>query len=82
MYFAKLSQNNYFLFEVFVVFRLFALMLPTIAKSLLVQDKICLFTYNQTISFCQNIHLPMNSTEDETVKDRILAETAQFGSLS
>ncbi|KAH9398236.1 hypothetical protein TYRP_019246 [Tyrophagus putrescentiae] len=78
----KLEKNNYFLFEIFIVFRLMALMLPVMSKSLLIQDKLCLFTYNQSEAFCQNIHLEMNDTAQEAIKDVILADATRFNIYS
>lgn len=78
----KLEKNNYFLFEIFIVFRLMALMLPVMSKSLLIQDKLCLFTYNQSEAFCQNIHMKMNDTAQEAIKNVILADATRFNIYS
>ena len=59
------KAQHYFVFEIFIVLRLFALMIPTISKSLLIQDKICLLVYNQSRQFCENIHIIDELDENE-----------------
>ena len=62
-----LSDSNYFLFEIFFLFRLVAIHFSYIANDMLLQDKICLFQYNQTRTFCANIH-----HQEENVQEQIL----------
>jgi hypothetical protein len=49
-------------------------------SSLLVQDKICRFWYNQTVDYCYNLPSKRESGSGEhEFKSRILADSAQFG---
>lgn len=72
-----LYEANYYLFELFVFFRLLAFSISSIAISILIQDKICIVHYNQTSEFCQHIEANASGTEHE-YRDKILAETAIF----
>ncbi|KAI2806544.1 hypothetical protein BLOT_008501 [Blomia tropicalis] len=73
-----LRSNNYFLFELFLFLRLTALFVSAIAISMLIQDKTCLVTYGQNVNFCLNIqNQVLNATED-SIRDKILAETTRF----
>ena len=75
----QLRESNYFLFELFAFIRLVALLIPSIAKNVLIQDKICLVDYDQTAAFCQSIHQEFNTTEERQMKDLVLSDAAKFG---
>lgn len=77
--FVFVQKSNYFIFELFIIVRLVALIVPNVSKSLLIQDKICLFKYEQDDEFCLRIHQDLNwTTEQVLIKDHILAEATQF----
>ena len=69
---------NYYLFELFVFFRLLGVSISSIAISILIQDKICIVTYNQTIEFCQNIESDQQNAEQMEYRDKVLAQAAIF----
>ena len=75
----KLKESNYFLLEIFLYLRLTAALVSAIAISLLIQDKICLVSFGETATFCQNIQTVMNTTEQRSIKDAILTTTAHYG---
>lgn len=74
---AKLKGQNYFMFELFIFVRVTGMYMSQIAQSMIIQDKICLLNYNQSDFFCENIH-EIQVASKESVKDHILADSAQF----
>lgn len=75
---ASLRASNYYLFELFLFLRLSSVFASAIAYSMLLQDKLCYISYNQTAAFCQNIQADISNTSNEMVKNDILAETTRF----
>lgn len=73
-----LKNQNYFIFELFVVFKVLSFLSPTIATNMLIQDKICLVHHHQSSHFCQNLQKQMDNTEDQIKKDKVLTESARF----
>lgn len=76
---SRLSESNYYLFELFIFFRLLALSISAIAISLLIQDKICVVSYGQSTVFCQYIESDANTTEAISVRNNILSQSTIFG---
>lgn len=73
-----LNEQNYFLFEFFLFFKLSAMFMSNIAINMLFQDKVCLVDYGQDVYFCQNIQ-DMNATETmEHTRDQILGVTTRL----
>lgn len=75
---SSFRESNYFLLELFVFLRITALYTSVIAQNYLLQDKLCLITYNQTAEFCQNIEEKQTTDALESVKNDVLADTAQY----
>ena len=73
-----LKRNNYYIFELFIFCRSISYSISSIAQSLLIQDKICLITYQQNVSFCDKIQHNSPTAQLENEKDHILADSAQF----
>lgn len=73
--FASLKKQNYFLFELFLFVKLFAMYVSNIAINLLIQDKVCI-GFGQNATFCQNIHNV--SGADKIIADEVMGETARF----
>ncbi len=74
--FATLKKQNYFLFEFFLFAKLSAMYVSNIAINMLIQDKLCVVSYGQNATFCQNIHNA--SGADKIIADEIMGETARF----
>lgn len=74
-----LKSENFFAFELFIFIRALQSTVSGIAVTLLVQDKICVNRYNQSVHFCQHINEPMETMAEQEVKDRILADSTLFG---
>lgn len=75
---AFLKNQNFFLFELFVVFKILAILSPSIATNMLVQDKVCLVLHQQGSHFCQNLQNKMDNAEEQKLKNEILTESARF----
>lgn len=75
---SQLRSSNYYLFEVFIFFRLLAFSISAIAIQYIVQDKICIVRYNQTIAFCTNIEADSQTSEQMGFRDKILSDAAIF----
>lgn len=75
---SKLKQHNYFLFELWVTLRAFPFGLTTLAVTLLVQDKLCLQKYNQSVAYCQSLSTTSDSLTGESTRDSILSDSAKF----
>ena len=75
----RLRESHYFLLELYIFLRAVGASVSTIALSLLIQDKICTYRYNETADFCQHIHDHMKTWHEQNTKNHILAESTQFG---
>lgn len=75
---AFLKNQNFFLFELFVVFKILAILSPNIATNMIVQDKLCLVNHHQSSHFCQNLQNKMEYSKDQKMKNEILTEAARF----
>lgn len=75
---SKLKQHNYFLFELWVTLRAFPFGLTTLAVTMLVQDKLCLQTYHQSVAICQSLSKTGDSLTDESTRNSILSDSAKF----
>lgn len=71
-----LVRNNYLAAECLVFVKFCGYTVSAIAYSMLVQDKICLWQYNQTVAYCQ--HLDAVNLEATDVRDHILADSSKF----
>lgn len=77
----KIKGQNYFLFELMLISRIVACLAPSVTTKMLMQDKICLFNYNQSASFCEDIQKEAsgpNHVAEQNMKNDILAKTAIF----
>lgn len=74
-----LRASNFYLLELYIFLKAVSTALSTLSLALITQDKICLNEYNQTVTFCENIHKQMNTTVEVNVKNDILAESTTFG---
>ena len=87
----RLRVSNFYLFEIFILITKMINLLPKNSMNYLVQDKHCLFTFNQTAQFCLNLHimqstitsssLPMlnnNNNNSSKIDDEIMAYSTQF----
>ena len=68
-------------FELFILITSIASSISSISVNILIQDKICLNWYNQSIHLCQQL-FSLNDTKTTTtiqvIKDQILSDTANF----
>ncbi|KAF7491723.1 hypothetical protein SSS_03668 [Sarcoptes scabiei] len=78
MFWNRLKQNNYFLFDffIFIFFLHYGFLLLTIG--MLLQDKICHNLYNQSEHFCQHINENRFDSNRTELRNEILAYTASF----
>ena len=64
--------------EPFIFFYMFATSASEVIQSQLIQDKICVFEFNQTNDYCMDLHeLDMNSNKSET-QSQILVRLTQL----
>ena len=75
---SKLKAHNYFLFELWVLIRVTAVGAIGIAVTMLVQDKICINKYHQSIEYCQQISKDVKSAAEQSTRDHILADSTKF----
>ncbi|UXI18814.1 lipopolysaccharide-induced tumor necrosis factor-alpha factor [Sarcoptes scabiei] len=78
MFWNRLKQNNYFLFDffIFIFFLHYGFLFLTIG--MLLQDKICRNLYNQSEHFCQHINENRFDSNRTELRNEILAYTASF----
>ncbi len=76
--FAILKKHNFFLFEIFLIIKIQALLAPVLSSSMLIQDKICLVQHQQSAEFCMNLQRPSRNSEEAAMQELVLADTVKF----
>ena len=77
----KFFKNiDYGLFELSVLLYIMAFSLSHMSDKMLMQDKVCLVSFNKSKSFCAQIHLHSNQTNIQNEKNQILATAVTYNS--
>lgn len=73
-----LKQHNFFIFELFLIFKIQAFLAPLICTSMLIQDKICLVEHQQSADFCMNLQRESENSQEAEMQAKVLADTVKF----
>lgn len=73
-----LKRHNFFLFELFLIFKIQAILAPAICTSMLVQDKICIVQHKQSAEFCMNLQKESENKEEAEMQVKVLSDTVKF----
>lgn len=77
--FQTFRRNNYYLFDLNIFLLVIAYSVENLTNTVLIQDKICLESFNQSEKFCIELNQlnPIDSDE-VSIKNEILQQSATF----
>lgn len=73
-----LKEQNYFLFEILLIAKFVAAFCPSYATGVLIQDKFCMVTYQQSAEFCKTLQNAKDTHAEDDMKHEILAASATY----